>query len=121
MTDPTHRRIVALLTFDSRDAGPAFGTRSLFTTSRQMLYSAEQIDLDLRVTMQNDECVLAGQVINGGCAEGQIEISGVAGRAEANLNDVCEFTLSPVPAGQYSLTVRMQDLEIQIPELDLEV
>ena len=44
------RRIVALLTFDSRNAGPAFGVRSLPAASRQMLYSAEEIDLELRIT-----------------------------------------------------------------------
>ena len=98
------RRIVALLTFDSRTAGPAFGMRSLPAESRQLLYSAEDIDLDLRITMQNDECILAGQVIGEGCAEGHVEISGVAGRSEATLNDVCEFTLPPIPAGDYSLT-----------------
>jgi hypothetical protein len=115
------RRIVALLTFDSRTAGPAFGMRSLPTTSRQMLYSAEETDLDLRITMQNDECILAGQVIGAGCAEGRVEISGVAGRSEATLNEVCEFTLPPVPAGKYSLTLRMLDLQIEIPELELKV
>jgi len=114
------RRIVALLTFDSRDASPAFGMRSLFATSRQMLYSAEDTDLDLRVTRLNDEYVLAGQVIGAVCA-GSVEISGVAGRSEAALNDICEFTLPPVPAGKYSLVVRMQDLQIEIPELDLKV
>ena len=115
------RRIVALLTFDSRNAGPAFGTRSLFQTSRQMLYSAEETDLDLRITMQNNECIVAGQVIGAGCAEGQVEISGVAGRSEATLNDVCEFRLPPLPAVKYSLTVRLQDLQIEIPELELKV
>jgi hypothetical protein len=115
------RRLVALLTFDSRDAGPAFGTRSLHTTSRQMLYSAEETDLDLRVTMRNNECILAGQVIGAGCVGGRVAISGVAGTSEATLNDLCEFTLPPVPAGKYSLTVRMQDLEIEIPELELKV
>lgn len=115
------RRIVALLTFDSRTAGPAFGMRSLSSASWQMLYSAEEADLDLRVTVQNDECVLAGQVIGEGCAEGHVEISGMAGRSEARLNEVCEFTLPPVPAGNYSLTIRMLDREIEIPELELKV
>ena len=115
------RRIVALLTFDSRNAGPAFGVRSVPSASRQMLYSAEDTDVELRITMQNDECILAGQVIGDGCAEGYVEISGVAGRSEATLNDVCEFTLPPIPAGKYSLTVRMLDREIEIPELELKV
>lgn len=115
------RRIVALLTFDSRSAGPAFGVRSLSTASRQMLYSAGETDLELRITVQNDECVLAGQVIGQGCAEGHVEISGAGGRSEATLNDLYEFTLPPVPSGHYSLTVRMLDLQIEIPELELKV
>ena len=115
------RRIVALLTFDSRNPGPAFGTRSLRTLSRQLLYSAEDIDLDLRISVQNDECILAGQVIGDGCSGGHVEISGVAGRSEASLNDVCEFTLPAMPVGNYSLTVRVLDLQIEIPELELKV
>ena len=115
------RRIVALLTFDSRNAGPAFGVRSLSTASRQMLYSAGGTDLELRITVQNDECILAGQVIGEGCAEGHVEISGAGGRSEARLNDLYEFMLPPVPSGRYSLTVRMLDLQIEIPELELKV
>ena len=115
------RRIVALLTFDSRSADPAFGVRSLRAASRQMLYSAEDIDLELRITVQNDEYILAGQVIGEGCAEGHVEISGVAGSSKASLNEVCEFTLPAIPPGNYSLTVRMLDREIEIPELELKV
>ncbi len=115
------RRIVAFLIFDSRNTGPAFGVRSLRAASRQMLYSAEEIDLELRITVQNDECILAGQVIGEGCAEGQVEISGVAGTSKATLNEVCEFTLPPIPPGNYSLRVRMLDREIEIPELELKV
>ena len=115
------RRIIALLTFDSYKAGPAFGVRSLRTASRQMLYSAEDIDLELRVTVQNDECILAGQIIGEGCAGADIEVAGEAGRSTASLNEMCEFTLQPIPAGNYSLTVRMLDREIEIPELELKV
>ena len=115
------RRIIALLTFDSRNAGPAFGMRSLSAESRQMLYSAEEIDLELRITVQNDECILAGQVLGEGCAEGHVEIAGVAGRSKATLNEECEFTLPPIPPGNYSLTIRMLDREIEIPEFELKV
>jgi hypothetical protein len=115
------RRIVALLIFDSRNAGPAYGTRSLRTDSRQMLYSAEEIDLDLRVTVQNDECILSGQIIGEGCAAARVQISGVMGTTEVTLNEVCEFTLPPIPAGKYSLTIKMLDRQIEIPELELKV
>lgn len=115
------RRIVAFLIFDSRNTGPAFGVRSFPSASRQMLYSAEETDLELRVTVENDECILAGQVIGEGCAGAHIEISGVAGKSKAILNELCEFTLPPIPVGNYLLTLRMLDREIEIPELELKV
>ena len=117
---PSLRRIVATLIFDSRHSAPAFGLRSVHTTSRQLLYEAEQADLDLRVTVQNEECTLAGQVIGDACEAGLVEISGAAGSAEARLNELCEFTLPAVPAGNYSLRIRMADVEIEIPDLELK-
>ena len=116
---PPLRHIIAILTFDSRHAEPAFGMRSLRSTSRQLLYSAQETDLDLRITVQNDECIVAGQVIREGCAGGQVEISGDAGSASASLNKVCEFTLPAIPLGNYVLRVRMPDVQIEIPELEL--
>lgn len=117
---PTLRHIIAVLTFDSRHAGPAFGIRSLRSTSRQLLYSAQETDVDLRITVQNDECIVAGQVIRDGCASGRVEISGDAGSASASLNEVCEFTLPAIPLGNYSLRVKLPDVQIEIPELELK-
>src|SRR5215213_453419 len=114
------RRIVATLIFDSRNAGPAFGMRSLHKASRQLVYSAQQTDLDLRVTIQNEECIVAGQLLRDPCVGGFVEISGTNGSAESSLNELCEFTLPAIPVGTYSLTVRMPDVEIEIPELELK-
>ncbi len=114
------RHIIAILTFDSRLAGPAYGIRSLRSTSRQLLYSAQETDLDLRIIVQNDECIVAGQVIRADCVDGRVEISGDAGSATANLNEVCEFTLPAIPLGNYSLRVNMPDVQIEIPKLELK-
>jgi len=114
------RHIIAILTFDSRIAGPAYGIRSLRSSSRQLLYSAQETDLDLRVTVQNDECIVAGQVIRADCVNGQVEISGDAGTATASLNEVCEFTLPAIPVGNYALRINMPDVQIEIPELELK-
>ena len=114
------RHIIAILTFDSRVAGPAYGIRSLRSSSRQLLYSAQDTDLDLRVTVQNDECIVTGQVIRADCVNGQVEISGDAGSATASLNEVCEFTLPAIPLGNYALRINMPDVQIEIPELELK-
>ncbi|HEU4509643.1 MAG TPA: hypothetical protein VFR78_15465 [Pyrinomonadaceae bacterium] len=118
-TRPSLRHIIATLIFDSRNAGPAFGMRSLQSASRQLLYSAGGTDVDLRVTVQKDECLVAGQVIRDACATGVVEISGANATAGATLNDLCEFTLPSVPLGSYELKLRLPDIEIEIPELDL--
>ena len=114
------RRVVAILTFDSRSTNPAYGMRSLHNSSRQMLYSAQETDLDLRITVLNDECIVAGQIMRDGCTGGVVEISGATGSAETSLNDLCEFTLPAVPVGHYSLKIRMLDVEIEIPQLELK-
>ena len=54
-----------------------------------MLYSAES-DLELRIIVQNDECILAGQVIGEGWAVGQVAILAVVGKSEATLNEVSQ-------------------------------
>jgi hypothetical protein len=112
------RRIVATLTFDSFKSTPAFGMRSGQTSSRQLLYSAEESDLDLRITVQNDQCVVAGQVLRDGCIEGLVEISGASGSAETSLNELCEFIFPALPLGNYQLRVKMGDVEIEVPELE---
>jgi hypothetical protein len=114
------RRIVAILSFDSRAAGPAFGMRSIYTPSRQLLYTAQETAVDLRVTVENGECHLAGQVIRDNCEGAQIELSGATGTVNTELNELCEFTFPAIPAGNYSLRVRMPDVEIEIPELELK-
>ena len=118
--EPVVPRIVAVLTFDSRNASVAFGMRSLHTRSHQMLYSAQETDVDLRIAVQNEECIVAGQVIRRDCTGGRVRVAGTAGSAETDLNELCEFTLPAIPLGTYSLIVRLHDLEIEIPQLELK-
>jgi hypothetical protein len=114
------RRIVAAVSFDSRlDIAPAFGVRSGQATTRQLLFSAEENDIDLRISSQDDQWMVAGQLLGRGCVGGRVELAGENGSAEAGLNDLCEFTLPPVSAGSYTLRLRISDAEIEIPQLEL--
>lgn len=114
------RRIVAALSFDSSmNQAPAFGVRSGQTGSRQLIYSAEENDIDLRITLHDDMWIVAGQVLREDCAEGRVEIEGLSGSAVAGLNELCEFTLPAVPAGNYLLRVHMADVELEVPQLEL--
>jgi hypothetical protein len=114
------RRIVAALSFDSTsNPAPAFGVRSGYATSRQLLYSAEENDIDLRITPEKENWIVAGQVLGEGCVGGRVELEGATERVEAGLNELCEFTLPPVSAGSYTLRLRLGNAEVEIPRLEL--
>lgn len=114
------RRIVAALSFDSSsNVAPAFGVRSGQASSRQLLYSAEQNDIDLRISAQDDQWIVAGQLLGQDCVGGRVEIEGESGLAAAELNELCEFTLPPVPPGSYTLRLHLRHAEVEIPQLEL--
>lgn len=114
------RRIVAALTFDSSaNLVPAFGMRSGQAASRQLVYSAEGNDVDLRLTPLKDQWVVAGQLLGDGCQPGEVRLEGETRSATAPLNELCEFTLPPVPSGSYRLLLRLGNIEVEVPQLEL--
>jgi hypothetical protein len=114
------RRLIAALSFDSLNTAPAFGVRSGQSASRQLIYSAEENDIDLRLTLQDDMWIVAGQVLREDCVGGRVEFDGPSGLVSAELNETCEFTLPPVPPGNYLLRVLMSDVEVEVPRLELQ-
>ncbi len=113
------RRVIAALTFDSLSVAPAFGLRSGQAPSRQLLYSAGDADLDLRISPQENNWLVAGQILGRGCAGGAVTLEGAAGSISTRLNDECEFSLPLVPPGRYKLFLRLEDIEVEVPQLEL--
>ncbi|HEV2765189.1 MAG TPA: hypothetical protein VGV38_19555 [Pyrinomonadaceae bacterium] len=114
------RRVLAALSFDSAGLTPAFGVRAgQPAAARQLLYSAGESDLDLRVAPAGEGTWnVSGQLL-GACSAGRVELEGASGRVEAALNEQCEFTLPPVAEGTYTLRLRIEDAEVEVPELEL--
>jgi anti-sigma factor RsiW len=117
------RRLVAALTFDSSGLRPAFGVRSgQAAPARQMLFSAGDFDVDLRLAPGGEGWTVSGQVL-GPCTGGEVELLDPEGAtaARATLNELCEFTLlPPTPDGTYALRLRLEGVEVEIPELSLK-
>jgi hypothetical protein len=123
------QRILAVVTFDSGAASPlAFGMRSAGGTTRQMLFSAEGHDVDLRISPADEsrgaagsaEWVLAGQVL-GPEAEGAVIVSDGSGleTARVALNDMGEFRLPAVSSGDYTVTLKLGQIEIVLPAVQV--
>lgn len=111
-------RVMAALSFDSKQLSPAFGIRSGQSVARQLLFSAGEHDLDLRVAPDDGAWVVTGQVL-GACSSGQVELRGKNITESAAMNELCEFNLPRVPPGIYSLVVHISCLEIEVPEIEL--
>ncbi len=111
------RRVTARLNFDSFASQPAFGMRSGQPTARQMLFNADDHDLDVRIIPSGDAWSVAGQVL-GPSTNGQVALRGIT-TVEAQINELSEFALPPVPAGTYTLDLRVGDIAIEIPDLEL--
>lgn len=115
-------RIVATLTFDSSRNAPIFGVRSgQPAAGRQLMFSAGERDIDLRLARGDEGWTISGQVL-GECAGGRVEVEGSGGETResaAELNDLCEFTLPPVPAGSYTLLLHLSGVDVQVPDIDL--
>jgi hypothetical protein len=113
------RRVLAALSFDSLELPTAYGVRSGQTATRQLLYNAGENDLDLRVTPASGESwVLSGQVL-GDCTGGEVELEGASGAARITMNELCEFTLPALPTGSYTLRLRLNEMEVEVPQLEL--
>lgn len=116
------RRWIATLRFDSA-AGDnlALGLRaSGASTTRQMLFSAEGRDIDLRLEPLADKTWrLSGQVL-GPDAAGIAELRcGDAAPQQVAWNELSEFEFAPVAPGVCLLTLRADGWEISFPSFDL--
>jgi anti-sigma factor RsiW len=112
------RRVLAALSFDSATLAPAYGVRSGQSVGQQMLYSVGDNDLDLRVQASGEAWVVSGQVL-GECTDGSVKLAGTGAEVSVELNELCEFMLPAVPSGSYKLRLRVNNVEVEIPELQL--
>jgi hypothetical protein len=90
-----------------------------------MLFAAAEYDLDLSVAPSGALWQMSGQVL-GTDDERQtppqtIELHGPAGAFQATLNSLSEFALPPIPAGSYTLSLHLADIDIDIAELEIGV
>jgi hypothetical protein len=116
------RRWIATLRFDSA-AGDnlALGLRaSGASATRQMLFSAEGRDIDLRLEPLADRTWrISGQVL-GPDAAGIAELRcGDAVPQQVAWNELSEFEFEPVATGVCALTLRADGWEIGFPSFDL--
>lgn len=120
------RRLRAVLSHDSSTA-PLPALRSAAIPVRQLLFSTDGHDIDLRISplTAGDDASghasgwrLSGQVL-GPVAAGQAVLRCGPWSAATTWNDLCEFSFAPVPAGPCSLLLQGETWDIEIGPIDL--
>jgi anti-sigma factor RsiW len=111
------RRVLAALKFDSVGLTPAFGVRSGKPGSRQLLFSTNVDEIDLRIEPEGQAWLISGQVLGETQGQGMAILEGASGMSETTLNELSEFTLPPVQAGTYKLTLSLADVDVEIEEI----
>lgn len=124
------RRWIALLTFDSWSAAPqTAGMRALPSEVRQLVYTTEICDIDLRVAPLGAGgggagYSLSGQLL-GPFTEGRVLIAGPAGSpggaaaVSAALDALGEFHFEGASEGTYRISVHVGAGEIELPPLEV--
>lgn len=111
--------VLASLTFDSLTAAPAFGLRSQASGGRQLLFSTETTDIDLRVTAESEDWQIAGQLPGSLSTSGEVRLKGDRFSASTKLNELSEFSFNAVPGGTYKISVHLPELIVETPHFEL--
>ena len=119
------QRVLAVLSFDSAGAPAlAFGVRAGGPASRQLLFTAQGHDVDLRITAAvpgaGEWWLLSGQVL-GPQSQGQVSLADATGTVvtQCALSEMGEFRLAAVSRGRYTMNIRLGTVELVLPELSV--
>ena len=126
---PLLARFVAALAFDSWSVQPlAAGMRALPSQVRQLLFTAEACDIDLRVAPAGTAYELSGQLLGApevlpASLAGRVEVRPF-GRGEptlyaAALDDCAEFRFPGLVRGTYQVTLHLDRGEIALPLVEI--
>src|SRR5262249_43634363 len=114
----TRRRLIAVLNFDSARSPAAPGMRAGVLATRQMLFSVEEYSVDVRIARNGTLWAVSGQLLGLDNAR-SVALHGSQGTICGALDNLSGFSLPPVPAGTYTLTLHLDDLDIEIPALEV--
>jgi hypothetical protein len=123
--EAVRQQVQAWLRFDSWAGAPlAAGLRSAgASATRQLIFSAEGRDVDLRIAPSGEAFLLSGQVLGPDGAGSVLLALADAGtdRAarQAALDELGEFQLAGVPAGRYRLSLLLASDELLLPAFDV--
>jgi hypothetical protein len=110
-------KIRAVLRLDSAQLVPNFGFRAAgAVNSRQFIFPVGNGALDLRITPTEENWTVSGQVL-GEIFDGKVELHGEEINLATDFDSQSQFTLPPIPGGNYRLRLYSESFEVEVPDL----
>ena len=126
---PSHTRflagVIATLSFDSSLQLSAATTRGT-SRARQMLFTTDQLDIDLKIKRGKEDHELFGQVLGMQNSEEAVSafvsLQSNAGQPlkATETNSEGQFTFREIPSGTYDLVFDLEDQQVTIQRLELK-
>lgn len=117
---PPPQRVRAVLVFDNYRQGPLMSARGGAAQARQMLFRAEALDIDLRITFAEGGAIVEGQILGGERPPSAVRVGQQGEILDAvTVDSYGQFAFRPLPPGQYDLEIELGAQEISIEALDL--
>lgn len=114
------RRIIAVLAQELSGDQPVFGERSASPgLARQMLFTADEYAIDLRLTSLSRGVNIHGQVLGGQCGGAQVKLYNNDFSNETVIDESDEFRLDNVPNGAYTIVINSDKVEIILDDLEI--
>lgn len=114
------QKILAVLEMDLSPNTAAFGERSAASSTRQLFYKANEIGISLRISKDENEVTLMGQILGEGFENCEVELKSTTTSISVASNELSEFRLSKIPFGNYDLFIRNLETELVIENVNLE-
>lgn len=111
------QKVLAVLQMDLSPNKAAFGERSAGTgQERQMLFTAGESGIDLRIKEAEKGFIVRGQILGEGFADATVKF----GEFETVASELGEFSFTGIPGGEYDMTLKTGETEITIEKLEIK-
>lgn len=114
------RQVLAVLQMDLSPDRAAFGERSASASAaRQMLFTAGDNQIDLRINKANKGFKVTGQILGEGFAGAQVTFFNENKKITAKSGDLGEFSFEKISKGKYTLSLIVKDKEIVVENIEI--
>jgi hypothetical protein len=114
------KKLAAVFQMEIAPNKPALGERSAATsTVRQILYSAGDNAIDIRIERTKKGFSVHGQILGTDFADASVRMAGESKTFEASVDGAGEFRLESIPAGTYEITIHNAAVEITLKAFDI--